>query len=135
MRKLIAALSTATLLLSVPAMGSAKDKGHGKKHGKEYARSYDGHRGHASYRACPPGLAKKRNGCVPPGQARKAYWNEGSRVPVGYSSWTRYDAIPERYRSQVPYNADYRYIYRDDQVYAVDPKTRLVQEVINLLGR
>ena len=33
------------------------------------------------YRAgrCPPGLAKKNNGCMPPGQARK--WNVGRPLP------------------------------------------------------
>jgi hypothetical protein len=30
--------------------------------------------------SCPPGLAKKNNGCMPPGQARK--WNVGSRLPA-----------------------------------------------------
>jgi Ni/Co efflux regulator RcnB len=28
---------------------------------------------------CPPGLAKKNNGCMPPGQARK--WSIGHRLP------------------------------------------------------
>ena len=28
---------------------------------------------------CPPGLAKKRNGCMPPGQARK--WQVGRSLP------------------------------------------------------
>ncbi len=28
---------------------------------------------------CPPGLAKKRNGCMPPGQAKK--WQVGRRLP------------------------------------------------------
>lgn len=30
---------------------------------------------------CPPGLAKKGNGCMPPGQARK--WREGYPLPAG----------------------------------------------------
>lgn len=30
---------------------------------------------------CPPGLAKKRNGCVPPGQAKK--WQQGRPLPAG----------------------------------------------------
>jgi len=36
-----------------------------------------------SYRSgrCPPGLAKKHNGCLPPSQARK--WRMGSRLPQG----------------------------------------------------
>lgn len=37
-----------------------------------YRQEY--HRGH-----CPPGLAKKNNGCMPPGQARK--WRKGYPLP------------------------------------------------------
>jgi len=33
----------------------------------------------AHARGCPPGLAKKNNGCMPPGQARK--WNVGRPLP------------------------------------------------------
>jgi Ni/Co efflux regulator RcnB len=42
------------------------------------ARSYfdNGRRGG---KACPPGLAKKNNGCMPPGQARK--WAVGQPLP------------------------------------------------------
>ena len=29
--------------------------------------------------SCPPGLAKKNNGCLPPGQAKK--WRKGYRLP------------------------------------------------------
>ena len=39
---------------------------------KYYAQHYGG--GH-----CPPGLAKKRNGCMPPGQAKK--WQMGRPLP------------------------------------------------------
>ena len=34
---------------------------------------------YSSARNCPPGLAKKRNGCLPPGQARK--WVIGRPLP------------------------------------------------------
>ena len=42
-----------------------------------YVEEY--HRGH-----CPPGLAKKKNGCMPPGQSKK--WTKGSPLSrdVGY---------------------------------------------------
>jgi hypothetical protein len=30
---------------------------------------------------CPPGLAKKKNGCTPPGQARKE-WSIGEKLPT-----------------------------------------------------
>lgn len=33
-------------------------------------------------RHCPPGLAKKNNGCLPPGQAKK--YGVGHRLDVGY---------------------------------------------------
>ena len=91
--------------------------------------------GQGRHGGCPPGLAKKGNGCMPPGQARKYYWNRGARVPVGYNGWTRYDAIPRAYRGRVPYDARYRYVYRDDSVYVVDPRTRLVRDVIDLIAR
>jgi len=91
--------------------------------------------GQGRWGGCPPGLAKKGNGCMPPGQARKYYWDRGARVPAGYRGWTRYDAIPRAYRMRVPYNARYRYVYRDDYVYVVDPQTRLVRDIIDLLSR
>jgi len=40
------------------------------------AEYYSGHR---SASGCPPGLAKKGNGCRPPGQARK--WRVGAPLP------------------------------------------------------
>ena len=82
---------------------------------------------------CPPGLARKGNGCLPPGQARKLF-TQGQRLPVGYNFYNNYNDIPVAYRTRVPFNDDYRYIYRDDTVYVVDPSTRLVTSVINLLG-
>ena len=30
---------------------------------------------------CPPGLAKKGSGCLPPGQAK--LWRKGERLPLG----------------------------------------------------
>lgn len=41
------------------------------------ARDYYGKQ--YSAKKCPPGLAKKNNGCLPPGQAKK--WNVGQRLP------------------------------------------------------
>ncbi len=40
---------------------------------------------------CPPGLAKKHNGCLPPGQAKKR-WHVGHRLPVDVV----YHDLPER---------------------------------------
>lgn len=85
-----------------------------------------------SVRDCPPGLAKKSPACIPPGQAKQLF-NQGQRVPAGYNDYSRYNQIPERYRSRVPYSQDARYIYRDDRVYMVNPTTRLVTRIIDLV--
>ena len=36
---------------------------------------------HPGAGGCPPGLAKKNNGCLPPGQAKK--WRRGETLPPG----------------------------------------------------
>jgi len=82
---------------------------------------------------CPPGLAKKTPACVPPGQAKRMF-NQGQRIPMGYDRFfTNYNDIPVAYRSQVPYLDSNRYIYRDNRVYMVDPTTRLVTRIIDLV--
>jgi hypothetical protein len=81
--------------------------------------------------ACPPGLAKKNNGCLPPGQA-KMLFTQGQRLPAGYDLFTDYGDIPAQYRDDIPEtyrSGDYRYIYRDDRVYVVDRATRLVRAI------
>lgn len=85
---------------------------------------------------CPPGLAKKNNGCLPPGQANKLF-TQGQRLPAGYNFFTDYGDIPARYRDDIPEtyrSGDYRYIYRDDRVYVVDPVTRLVRGIFGIGG-
>jgi len=44
---------------------------------------------------CPPGLAKKHNGCLPPGQERK--WRMGERMPAGIVSYP----VPVELRAQL----------------------------------
>lgn len=81
---------------------------------------------------CPPGLAKKNNGCLPPGQASRLF-REGQRVPGGYNYYTDYNNIPVQYRNQYNLDPSNRYIYRDNSIYVVDPRTSLVQRVIGSL--
>jgi len=80
---------------------------------------------------CPPGLAKKNNGCLPPGQARRTF-AQGQRIPNGYNYYTPYGNIPVNYRDQYGLDDDYRYIYRDNYIYEVDPTTSLVRRIISL---
>ena len=84
---------------------------------------------------CPPGLAKRTPGCVPPGQARSAF-AVGSRLPTQYQSVPlpssyyqdpRYRDVVERFDPDM-----YRYYRVDDRAYVVDPRTRLIREILNL---
>lgn len=81
--------------------------------------------------ACPPGLAKKNNGCLPPGQAKKQF-NVGQRIPNGYNYYTDYNRLPSEYYSRYDLDNDYRYIRRNDYLYEVDPLTSLVRRVIGI---
>ena len=75
-----------------------------------------------SFQGCPPGLAKKNNGCLPPGQARKlAGFNDEQAQWYRYSSW---------------FNANRSDDWRYDQGYAyrINQSTSLVQSIVPLLG-
>ena len=82
-------------------------------------------------RGCPPGLAKKGNGCLPPGQAKKLFargqrlerdWFEGYSVPVAYRTF--YQDTPEHYFS-----------YDDDgYIYRADRGSDLISAIIPLFG-
>jgi hypothetical protein len=114
MRGLILLAGAAAMTAAMPALAKP---GHGPKHRDAYRAA-----------PCPPGLAKKHNGCLPPGQAKKIY-GVGERLPVGY----RYVAVPVQYRDRIAFQDRYRYYYDDGRVYAVDPTTRLIAEVIDLI--
>ena len=86
-----------------------------------------------AYGGCPPGLAKKHNGCMPPGQARKLA--RGQHWQSGYGSLYAYSRIPYDVRSRYDLNPRYRYYYDNGYLYQVDPRTMLVQQVISALLR
>ncbi len=54
---------------------------------------------------CPPGLAKKGNGCMPPGQAKK--WYKGRPVPQGIAY---YDLPPDLVYRMPPPPRGHRYV-------------------------
>jgi hypothetical protein len=93
------------------------------RHGEPRFAGYD--------RACPPGLAKKGNGCLPPGQAKKHFargqridrdWFQGYRMPVAYESF--YQDTP-----------DYYYSYDDSgYIYRADRGSDLISAIIPLFG-
>ncbi|HEX7891836.1 MAG TPA: hypothetical protein VF522_20990 [Ramlibacter sp.] len=77
---------------------------------------------------CPPGLAKKDNGCLPPGQAKKVV--VGHRVPSG-ADFT----IPPRVLSTLPAPpVGYRYAIVGNQVVLVSRGDIVVDIIRSLLG-
>ncbi len=118
------------ILASVAALASTAPAYAKPKHGNHHGQSSYGYNGYGNN--CPPGLAKKHNGCLPPGQAKKLY-NVGQRLPYGYNGYTPYNQIPYDLRNRYDLNDDDRYIYRDDYLYRVDPRTQIVQQIIQAL--
>jgi len=142
MRKLALILGTAAMAIAMPALAKpGKGHGHGPAvHAKGKSGAHVRTRSRArtvatpnyGANACPPGLAAKGNGCLPPGQARKLF-NVGQRIPTGYNFYTPYSGIPLAYRDRYGIPTGYQYIYRDRSVYVVDPTTSLVTRIIDLI--
>ena len=79
---------------------------------------------------CPPGLAKKHNGCMPPGQAKK--WEMGRPLPrdVVY-----YPVPPElEVRIGIP-PAGYKYVRVASDILMIGVGTGIVADAIQDLGR
>lgn len=79
MKHLALFAAAAALGFAAPAL-AGPGHGHGQGHGWGHDRGPIGY----GIGGCPPGLAKKQNGCMPPGQARKLY--RGARWQSGYGS-------------------------------------------------
>ncbi|HEY0045005.1 MAG TPA: hypothetical protein VGB62_10705 [Allosphingosinicella sp.] len=81
--------------------------------------------------SCPPGLAKKGNGCLPPGQANKIYRVGQTIEQPWYGGYN----IPDRYSGFYQDTPDYAYRYDDNgYIYRVDNGSNLVSGLIPLLG-
>ena len=90
--------------------------------GALFAAPFDGAFAGNAGKHCPPGLAKKQNGCNPPGQIKHIY-GIGDRIDRDYIRIKR----PGRYGLD-PNESYYRV---GDYVYRVDRETR---EVLDLIG-
>jgi len=148
---LLAASTCIALVVATPALGKPGGNGRGQGIGNGRGvgngvmvvpgRDVRATRGPNALRGpnygvntCPPGLAAKLNGCLPPGQARRLF-NIGQRIPRGYGFYTPLDNIPLTYRNQIPgtyLGGNYDYIYRNNSIYVVDPTSRLVADIIGL---
>jgi len=124
--KQIMLIAGATALASAGPALSKPGNGHGNPHAQDDVGYGVG--------GCPPGLAKKNPPCMPPGQAKKLF-GVGQRVPTGYQGMLGYNALPDNLRSYYGQQLDprSRYIYDNNYIYRVDPRTMLVQSVLSAL--
>lgn len=130
-------------------------------------------RDHGLIDGCPPGLAWRNNGCLPPGQARHLeraryndwFWDRRDddyryRYVDGYvyrtgqdgglSGWLpvlagalgmnnvwpqqyRYEPVPQYYSRYYGLGDRYDYRYADGVVYGLDPQTSRIQQITALL--
>ena len=81
-------------------------------------------------RNCPPGLAKKNNGCMPPGQVRN--WAVGQPIPRGVTVYS----VPQPVIVQLPPAPyGYRYARVGNDIVLVRSDTQLIVDIIQgLLG-
>ena len=92
---------------------------------------YSYYRGEYAAGNCPPGLAKKDNGCLPPGQAKKM-WAVGQPLP----SSIRYEPLPPALLGRLsPAPAGYQYVRVDSDVLVMAAGTRMVTAAIADLSR
>ena len=81
---------------------------------------------------CPPGLAKKNNGCMPPGQAKKLPYAVGQPLPAGVVT----SAVPPDILRQLGTPpVGQRYVRIGDDIVLLSSGTSAVIDVIRHLGR
>ena len=79
---------------------------------------------------CPPGLAKKNNGCMPPGQAKK--WAMGQPLPGDL----RIHDLPQDLRKRLPPPPpEHRYVRIAGDILLIAIGTRMVVDAIEDIGR
>ena len=123
--------------------GPAKDQGPGRGQGnarsggggpapvvviQERDRSavYSYYRTEYASAGCPPGLAKKNNGCLPPGQAKKM-WAMGQPLPVGIV----YYPLPGVLLTQLtPAPSGYEYVRVANDILLMAIGTRMIAGAI-----
>jgi len=155
-RELVAALTLGAMLAVAPvsakppswAGGKGKhDEEHGQeRHGdeqhadrKEHGRHFSDHDHlvvreyyQAEFRGgkCPPGLAKKNNGCLPPGQAKK--WHVGQRLP---GDVVYYQLPPAVIVQLPPPRPGHQYVRVASDILLIAAGTGMVIDAIQDLGR
>jgi Ni/Co efflux regulator RcnB len=104
----------------------------GKKHFKDKDRAYihDYYSGEFNRGHCPPGLAKKHNGCMPPGQAKK--WAYGRPLPRDVVFYE----VPQPVVVRIgPPPSGYKYVRVASDILMIAVGTNMVVDAIQDLGR
>lgn len=131
-------VAAALLAVSIPAAADkpawAGKNGHAGKPGHAGKQGFDddarriigdyygsmARKGH-----CPPGLAKKNNGCLPPGQAKK--WAAGKPLP----SDLKYSKLPPDLLKRLPpVPRDHEYVRIAGDVLLIAVGTRMVIDAV-----
>lgn len=91
---------------------------------------YSYYRGQYAAGNCPPGLAKKNNGCMPPGQAKKA-WTMNQPLPAG----VLYEVLPRDLLGRLsPAPSGYQYVRVANDVLMMAVGTRMIVGALADLG-
>jgi Ni/Co efflux regulator RcnB len=139
------AFTIAAALAAHPALADKPEWAKGKGKGKSSERASD-HRAHfedrhrvvvreyyvQEYRSghCPPGLRKKHNGCMPPGQAKK--WKKGRPLPREVIYYEVPPALVVQIGTPPP---GYRYVRVASDILMIAIGTGMVIDAIQDLGR
>ena len=111
---------------------AARERHEGKRYFTEQQRAYIndyyakqyGSKGH-----CPPGLAKKQNGCMPPGQAKK--WAVGKPLPRDV---VFYDLSPTILEQLGPPPSRHRFVRVAQDILLIATGTGMVVDAIDNLN-
>jgi Ni/Co efflux regulator RcnB len=107
---------------------SAGQRGHFEDRHRTIVREYYAEQFRGGH--CPPGLAKKQNGCMPPGQARK--WQLGRALPHDVT----YYSVPQPLVVQIgPPPTGYRYVRVASDILLIAIATGIVVDAIQDMGR
>lgn len=133
----VAAAQPAVLALADPPAHARGKKGQqGERSARQGAiadadrdllRSYYGETARSG--RCPPGLAKKNNGCMPPGQAKK--WSRGQRLPSDLT----YHALPAELIARLHPPAGAQYVRVAADILLIAAGTGLVLDAVEDLMR
>lgn len=129
LRSLSLALGTLALALPLAAQagnGRGPDRSQHGPQGQNLLGHHPKAAKAARAKACPPGLARKNTGCLPPGQ-----WKKGDQLPAEWAAqFIRYGLLPDFFRTRHDLDPGRRYLYRDDRVFVIDAVTRTIVDIV-----